>query len=80
MTSFHVYTHQDNPVNTIENCQLCELAVQNQTAKFLVVTVFVIIATLFSIPSGRKTFFSASEFPFLFLRFKLFGRPPPQMN
>ena len=34
VTSFHVYSHQDNKVDTIENCSICELAVQNQNAEY----------------------------------------------
>lgn len=80
MTSFHVYTHQDNSINSIENCQLCELAVLNQSVEFLVEAVFVFIAAQFLVSSKRKSFFHTSELPSLLLRLRLFGRPPPKVN
>ncbi|RDY61666.1 hypothetical protein [Flagellimonas nanhaiensis] len=34
VSSFHVYAHQDGDSETIENCNICDLALENQTLDF----------------------------------------------
>lgn len=80
MTSFHVYVHDDNTSDTIENCQICELAVQHQNIEFLPIAIVVFLTTAFLFPNRKLNFSSVSESTSSFLRFRLFGRPPPQMN
>lgn len=80
VTSFHVYAHEDNTSDTIENCQICELAVQNQSLEFLPIAIVVFLTTAFLTPYREISFSSVTESSSSFLRFRLFGRPPPQIN
>lgn len=54
VTSFHVYSHQDNKVDTIENCSICELAVQNQNAEYTFVATFLFIFASVIIITEKK--------------------------
>lgn len=79
VSAFHVYTHQDNSSNQIENCKICDSAIENQNAEHLSVsTVFVEMPKIASVQTqailGDTQIFIASK-----VHFRLFGRPPPTL-
>lgn len=79
VSAFHVYAHQDSEDTSIENCGICELAIESQqTALDLTSDVAVVLNidyTRFRIP---KVFY-CSEFVETSTIFKLFSRPPPHL-
>ncbi|APA65796.1 hypothetical protein YQ22_16665 [Maribacter sp. 1_2014MBL_MicDiv] len=77
VTSFHVYSHQDNKVDTIENCSICELAVQNQNAEYTLVATFIFIFASVIIITEKKLIPFSITVPKTLFRYTTFGRPPP---
>lgn len=77
VSSFHVYSHQDNSADQIENCKICDAAIENQNGEHLlsdfewhetpVVSYYKlpILVNVTSVHLSNK------------LHFRLFGRPPP---
>jgi len=78
VSSFHVYTHQDNITDTIENCNICDVALENQNTEYTFTSILVLLSTVVFIFYRKLSFVSLNETPSLFLRYKLFGRPPPK--
>lgn len=77
--SFHAYTHQDNTSDVIENCAICDVAIENQQTEFIATAPQSVAAILFNIDSKEQTTFS-SDVPLSFdLLSKYFGRPPPTL-
>ena len=79
VSSFHVFTHQDNASDTIKNCAICDLAIENQDAEF--VDTFQTTATTPNVITVSKPLLKAyrSETSPTYLHFKIFGRPPPDI-
>ena len=79
VSSFHVFTHQDNASDTIKNCAICDMAVENQDAEF--VATFHTAPTTPNVITVSKPLSKAnrSESSPTYLHFKIFGRPPPDI-
>jgi len=80
VSSFHVYSHQDTTSDDIENCKICELAIENQDAEYLITapqTISIPITDLNYLKqsSDYEVVVSSS-----FLRSDFFGRPPPHLG
>jgi len=80
VSSFHVYSHQDDSAEDIENCNICELAIENQNNDFVFTASQIINTTITDIkileqPSSYDLVVTSS-----FLRSNFFGRPPPNMG
>ena len=80
VTSFHVYSHQDNTVDTIENCSICDMAIQNQNSEFTFVATLVLILLPLLIFTGKKITPYVVEVPTYYFRYATFGRPPPYQD
>ena len=77
VSSFHVYTHQDTSTDEIENCIVCDLAIENQEVEFLS-TSFPSIEPNTIFKSLEKKVVVLNQInTSLYLHFRLFGRPPP---
>lgn len=77
VSSFHVYTHQETASDQIENCKICDSAIENQDTEFLTNTF-----EGFDIPQNflfeEKNLFKVQQSrTSIKLHFRLFGRPPP---
>ncbi|WP_430908803.1 hypothetical protein [Maribacter sp. 2-571] len=76
VTSLHVYTHAEDCDTSIEQCAICDVALENQQPYQLSDSVyefrFVDIPIVTTVNYGYR---SLSESPLS--RFSLFGRPPP---
>lgn len=79
VSSFHVYTHDDSSSDQIENCKVCDVAIENQDVEFQ-------LNASVSIPSYQnfelveiKTATLNQVDTSLDLHFRLFGRPPPSV-
>ncbi len=79
VSSFHVYTHHDTTTDQVENCKICDVAIENQDVEFQ-------LTSLVSIPNQQN--FELVEIKIttlnqvdtsLDLHFRLFGRPPPSV-
>ena len=77
VSSFHVYTHHDSDSNDIENCELCELAIENQNTDFLLDASFTAVEHNFEILKFNQPVTYDLVVTSSFLRFNFFGRPPP---
>jgi hypothetical protein len=80
VSSFHVYSHQDSSSDDIENCKICELAVENENAEFVFTASQTmrtpVITTDINTQSTVYDWVVSSSF----LRYNFFGRPPPNMG
>ena len=76
VSGFHAYTHHDEDSEAIENCDICDLAIENQTLDFHVPDNFCEIAdTEFSIKylkTLKDEHLEEQSF-----HYYLFSRPPP---
>ncbi|WP_289039399.1 hypothetical protein [uncultured Zobellia sp.] len=79
VTSFHVYVHQDDPADTIENCSICDVAIQNQNSEFTFTPTFLVLILLPLIIHTDKKISSlvSSKTPSFYVPYTRFGRPPP---
>ncbi|WP_430426171.1 hypothetical protein [Maribacter litoralis] len=77
VTSFHVYTHQDNTADTIENCSICDLAVQNQNSEFTFVAILLFVFASALIITEKKLIPFLTKVTSTYFRYSTFGRPPP---
>ncbi|WP_407943379.1 DUF2645 family protein [Maribacter spongiicola] len=77
VTSFHVYSHDDNSVDTIENCSICDMAVQSQNSEFTFVAILLLILLPFIFFIKKKLTPLVLEAPSFYFRYVTFGRPPP---
>lgn len=80
VSSFHVYTHQDNTQDSVENCAICDLAIENQNQDLIYPTQQVTLS-----PTGVYLVYEQPVLknlvvPSFFLRNRFFGRPPPQVG
>jgi|AntAceMinimDraft_11_1070367.scaffolds.fasta_scaffold218653_1 hypothetical protein len=74
----HAYTHQDDVSNNeIENCAICELAIENQQAEFIPNAVQTNIISFQYIKSADKIAFYNVVTSSSYLHCSFFGRPPP---
>ncbi len=78
VTSFHVYTHQnDNDNNTVENCSICDIVSLNQENQFIVSEeISLPVANLILVPYLR-TFASSLNTYESNTCLKFYSRPPP---
>jgi len=77
VTSFHVYSHDDNSIDNIENCSICDMAIQNQNSEFTFVAVLFFILLPLITFSGKSITPLVLEAPSFYFRYATFGRPPP---
>jgi len=77
VTSFHVYSHEDNSIDNIENCSICDMAIQNQNSEFTFVAVLLFILLPLITFSGKSITPLVLEAPSFYFRYATFGRPPP---
>lgn len=74
--SFHVYTH-DNDSHEIEECKICDSAIENQEAEFAI-TPQITIASFNNLIRTDKNIFNLPVLKITStLYYTLFGRPPP---
>ena len=79
VSALHVFTHDDNSSDKIENCKICDSAINNQTAEHDFSSTFSIETPITkSIETaaviGKSQIFLSSK-----LHFRIFGRPPPSL-
>ncbi|WP_423999635.1 DUF2645 family protein [Maribacter sp. IgM3_T14_3] len=77
VTSFHLYSHDDNSVDTIENCSICDMAIQSQNSEFTFVAILVLILLPFIFFTDKKITPLVLEASSFYFRYATFGRPPP---
>ncbi|WP_394330702.1 DUF2645 family protein [Maribacter forsetii] len=80
VTSFHVYSHDDSSIDTIENCSICYMAIQNQNSEFTFVAVLLFILLPLISFSGKRISPLVLEAPSFYFRYPTFGRPPPSLS
>lgn len=80
VTAVHVYSHQNDGFDQIENCKVCDVAVENQNAEHLDFD-----ATFYETPQPEaiapEPFSTISQSVLVYqVHFRLFGRPPPTLG
>ncbi len=80
VSSFHVYSHQDSTSDDIENCKVCEVALENQNTEFQFIApqalaIDFIAPYSYIQPVTYEMVVSSS-----FLCVNFFGRPPPNVG
>ncbi len=77
VSSFHVYTHQDDAQDTIENCAVCDVAIENQDLDFLFPSPQATVNSTFDYATYEQPVIKDLVVPSFLLRNSFFGRPPP---
>ncbi len=77
VSSFHVYTHQDSTSDDIENCSVCELAIENQNTEYLVIAPQILLNTILETNREVLTYEYRVAVTSSHFCYDLFGRPPP---
>ncbi len=77
ITAFHVYEHHDVENDTVDQCELCILAIDNQQSEIVSLSF-----TALNQPSSfwdyePRIFFSSIQIPKTQLEFHHCSRPPP---
>jgi len=80
VSSFHVYSHQDSTSGDIENCEICELAVENQDSEFVCTAPQTISISTIDLNILKQPIVYDVVVLSSFLRSDFFGRPPPYMG
>jgi len=79
VSAFHVYVHEDGATDEIENCTICDLAIENQTAEHQVSQTQTFNPPQKEIIVWQPTFVEENIVPYTFLHSRFFGRPPPSL-
>lgn len=74
-----MYTHQDDISEDIENCEICELAIENQQADYVPPTPQQAETNLLDYNTPKHATIYTSSHASSFLHFRLYGRPPPAL-
>jgi hypothetical protein len=77
VSAFHAYTHQDNLAENIENCEICELAIESQQTNFNLTPSQSIKTPPLNFNTRKQAYIYLGEHASSFYRFSLYGRPPP---
>lgn len=78
VSSFHAYTHQEVAnSDDLENCAICELAIENQHSEFTLTTSETSIITFSDLQYRNEVVFCNAITPTSYLQVSFFGRPPP---
>lgn len=80
VSAIHAYSHQDSASNQIENCKVCDSAIENQNAEHLLSSsdwteIFQIELVSTAINLDYSQPFTTSK-----VHFRVFGRPPPTLG
>ncbi|AWX46004.1 hypothetical protein HME9304_03036 [Flagellimonas maritima] len=76
VSALHVYAHQSNDCDTIENCDICDIALENQSSDLEIPSLPILSSSKEIVQVKRFTekaqvFFRESN------TYQLFSRPPP---
>lgn len=77
VTSFHIYTHQDTSQDQIENCKICDSAIENQDEELLTGTLECFDVSQNLVFEEKNLSKAQQSCTSTKLHFRLFGRPPP---
>lgn len=80
VSSFHVYSHQDDTSDEIENCDVCELALENTDSEYSFTEAQIVNTPRTAINTNDQFSLYDLAVSSSFLRFNFFGRPPPNMG
>ena len=78
ISSFHAYTHDDCNENSIEDCSLCELAVENQPEFYFTTENYTLEPALLPKFKQEQSCYKSISL-FEPLHHVTFGRPPPHL-
>ncbi|WP_461444985.1 hypothetical protein [Maribacter sp.] len=80
VSAVHVYTHEDTSTDQIENCKICDSAIENQDIEHLSTASVTIDANpqLFSTPP--KIAYVPLSITTSLAHLRLFSRPPPALG
>ncbi|AZQ58235.1 hypothetical protein EJ994_05190 [Maribacter sp. MJ134] len=80
VSSFHVYTHEDTTQDSVENCAICDLAIENPDIDFIVPVPLASTTTVPLCAFNEQPVIKDITISSFFLRNSFFGRPPPQVG
>ena len=76
VSGFHVYSHQDDDPETIENCNICDLALENQALDFQTPDDSYVVADI-EFPQRHQQTLKDQQLKEQSFNYYLFSRPPP---
>lgn len=80
VSAFHVYAHQDDATNEIENCKVCHLMVESQSVEEQIAPAPSFDTPHIEIISRASIFENKIVVVSPLLHARLFGRPPPSLG
>ncbi|ASV32102.1 hypothetical protein CJ263_18805 [Maribacter cobaltidurans] len=80
VSSFHIYSHQDNSADKIENCITCYFSFQDQTTSFQIATIVVVALLLLAVPYKKLNLETTTSLSSILIPYNSFGRPPPYLR
>jgi len=79
VSAFHVYTHQDEAANEIENCSVCDVALENQYSELHFPATYDSLQII-AFDTSSENNFTKKVLIYNGLRFsELYCRPPPSV-
>ncbi len=80
VSSFHVYSHHDDASDVNENCEVCEVALENQDPDYIFYpSQLVVIADAYPIIIEQSSEYQIAAFSSIFYA-AFYGRPPPSIG
>lgn len=80
VSAAHVYVHQDSVFDQIENCKICDSAIENQNAEHNANNGFTFQISHNIVFHGNQITKDSDSLFSSQLHFRLFGRPPPSLG
>jgi len=80
VSAFHVYTHQNESDNTIENCSTCDIALENQDSELIFIVNYNSPSTTLGLNSIDNNFTNKAQIYDRLQQSQLCCRPPPTIG
>lgn len=77
VSAIHVYTHQDTSVDQVENCKICDLALENQDNEQVSVTTLSVETDEYYPIVLQPALYEVESLVSSLAHLRLFSRPPP---
>ncbi|MEX0312761.1 MAG: hypothetical protein AB3N18_01185 [Allomuricauda sp.] len=76
VSALHVYTHQDSEKDSVEHCDICDIAIENQTSDVQINPIITIEHSPEIVETTWEPHFD-QQLTTIRFNFSLFSRPPP---
>ncbi|QCW99774.1 hypothetical protein FGM00_06555 [Aggregatimonas sangjinii] len=77
VAALHVYTHEGSSTDAIENCSICDVAIENQNTDYVFTETVFNDTVSFDFFELKSPIRQIPTFTSFHLRYRPFSRPPP---